>query len=133
MGVQVGKEHVLLSVGSSVESSTGSTRDPTYSLESQWLIIRGYFKPIDGLLWGIVAYYFQLLGSPGLRLGTQRAHSVPKASSPSQLEAKKASTEMARNQSIPGPPFVVPFWICHGFWSDLWYGPPKRNYKQDFR
>ena len=38
------------------------------NLESQWLIITGCFKPIianNGLLWGIVAYYFQLLGCPG--------------------------------------------------------------------
>ena len=34
-------------------------------LESQWLMIMGYFKTKNGLLRGIVAYYFQLLGCPG--------------------------------------------------------------------
>ena len=39
-------------------------RPRTY-LESQWPTIMGYFWIYYGLLWGIVACYFGLLGVPG--------------------------------------------------------------------
>ena len=43
----------------------GSESFHACNLESQWPIITGYFTQNDGLPWGIVAHYFELLGFPG--------------------------------------------------------------------